>query len=155
MTAQSPARTARDTARDTADAVRDAVDQKATSAKASAVEAAETEALGWYAAAEEFEAGSFSRHAAEQMADRLSDAADAVRGADLGTLQTDVEAFARRNPLLFFGTAALAGFAVVRAVKASERAEVEAAAARRADAGSVPVGQRGYPEQTGREPGQS
>lgn len=157
MTSQSSnhtnsARKAKNAAKDTATAVKGAVEDKANSAKVSAADAADTEALGWYAAAEEFDAGSFSRHAAQHVADRLSDAASAVRGSDFATLQSDVEAFARRNPLMFFGAAALAGFAVVRAVKASERAEIEAAAARRHYYPSVPDGQRAYPDQNGRRP---
>lgn len=51
----------------------------------------------------------------EQGADQLAGLAQAVRGKDLRTMLTDVEAFARRQPVLFTGAAIMLGFALTRA----------------------------------------
>lgn len=57
---------------------------------------------------------------AESAADGLQGVSDALRNKDLDGLLRDVESFARRSPVAFFGIAALAGFAAVRFLKASE-----------------------------------
>lgn len=74
-------------------------------------------------AGDAFGDGSFAQVAATQIADNLSSAADAVRGTDLGDLQSDVTEFARRNPALFLGGAAALGFVLARAAKASAHAK--------------------------------
>ncbi|MEO0390604.1 MAG: hypothetical protein AAF218_06640 [Pseudomonadota bacterium] len=74
-------------------------------------------------AGDAFEDGSFAQIAASQIADNLSSAADAVRSTDLADLQADLTQFARRNPALFFGGAAVLGFALTRMAKASARAD--------------------------------
>jgi hypothetical protein len=142
MTTKTTKDTAKDAAKDVAEAVKTTVAAKAESAKQSAADMAEAEARGWNEAASAFRADSFSRQAAEHLADQLSSAASAVRDTDLSTLQADLTAFARRNPLLFFGGAAILGFAAIRALKASERAET----ADHGDYPAIPDGQRAYPE---------
>ncbi len=57
---------------------------------------------------------------AESAADGLQGVSEALRNKDLDGLLRDVESFARRQPVAFFGIAALAGFAAVRFLKASE-----------------------------------
>ncbi|MEM9755508.1 MAG: hypothetical protein AAF914_05925 [Pseudomonadota bacterium] len=74
-------------------------------------------------AGESFDAGSFAHAASERIAENLSQAAQSIRETDLSHLADDVATFARRQPLLFFGGAALLGFAAGRMLKASERAE--------------------------------
>jgi hypothetical protein len=70
-----------------------------------------------------FDEDSFARHATDRVADQLGQAARSMRDADLGTVADDLTDFARRQPLLFFGGAAILGFAAARMLKASERAE--------------------------------
>jgi hypothetical protein len=51
----------------------------------------------------------------EQGADRLSELAETLRHKDLRTLLTDMEDFARRQPMLFTGAAMALGFVLTRA----------------------------------------
>jgi hypothetical protein len=74
-------------------------------------------------AGEAFDPESFARQITERVAEDLSHAAQSMRSADLGSLADDVSDFARRQPALFYGSAALLGFAAARMLKASERAE--------------------------------
>jgi hypothetical protein len=52
-------------------------------------------------------------------ADGLDRLAQTLRSKDLGTMVRDVEDFARRQPVVFFGLALAAGFVGARAIKAS------------------------------------
>ncbi|CUH38953.1 hypothetical protein JSE7799_01672 [Jannaschia seosinensis] len=72
-------------------------------------------------AGHEFGDDSYQAQAADYLASNLSQAADFIREQDLGTLSDDVSEFARRNPALFLGGAALAGFALARMIKATDR----------------------------------
>ncbi len=72
-------------------------------------------------AAQESRDGSPQERTFGQIADTLADASDAIMNKDLGTVVADAGDFARRHPLTFLAGAALAGFAVSRFVKASER----------------------------------
>jgi hypothetical protein len=51
----------------------------------------------------------------EQGADRLGDLARTLRNSDAWTMLTQVEDFARRQPVLFAGAAMAFGFALTRA----------------------------------------
>ncbi|MEY8838081.1 hypothetical protein AB9K41_03460, partial [Cribrihabitans sp. XS_ASV171] len=81
----------------------------------------------------------------------LTHAASAVRDADFNSIQEDLTVFARRNPLLFFGGAALLGFVAARALKASERHDDDgyapAAPAVPTSHPGLPAGQGEYPDQ--------
>ena len=55
-------------------------------------------------------------------ADGLERFSGALRGKDLNGLVADVEGFARRQPVAFFGAAMMAGFLAVRFLKASNEA---------------------------------
>lgn len=72
-------------------------------------------------AAEKFEEGDFRAQAASQLAEGLTAVADRIRQKDLGDIPGDLRRFARSNPTMFYAGAALLGFALVRAAKASER----------------------------------
>ena len=74
------------------------------------------------AAGEEFGEGSYPAQAADYVASSLSQAADALRNQDIDGMVGEVSRFARRNPAVFLGGAALLGFAAARMMKASERA---------------------------------
>ncbi len=70
-------------------------------------------------AAEEMRRGSPQERTFGQIAEGLADASDAMREKDLSTMVQDVSTFARKNPLVFLGGAALIGFAATRFAKAS------------------------------------
>jgi hypothetical protein len=58
-------------------------------------------------------------HYADQIADRLDQAADYVRSSDPGKMMRDVENAARRRPEIFFGGMFVAGLVLARFLKAS------------------------------------
>lgn len=124
MATKSPAKAAREAGRTVSDAVKATASEHAADAKADVAARMTQEADGWRAAAAQFRGDHVSKDAVGCVADQLSDAASAVRSADLSSLRNEAEAVARKHPALFFGAAALAGFAVARALKASERAEM-------------------------------
>lgn len=74
-------------------------------------------------AAEEMRSGSPQERTFGQIAEGLADASDALRDKDLSTMVEDVTKFARKNPLVFLGGAALIGFAATRFAKASDEAD--------------------------------
>ncbi|NOE20798.1 hypothetical protein GS634_21925 [Ruegeria atlantica] len=65
-------------------------------------------------AAEAFEAGSAQHQVMSKIADSMENVAAQVRNTDLRTVNRKVSDFARQNPLLFIGSAALVGFAATR-----------------------------------------
>ncbi|MGB3555130.1 MAG: hypothetical protein WBA25_10885 [Jannaschia sp.] len=71
-------------------------------------------------AADEMRTGSPQERTFGQLADGLADASDAMRDKDLGTMVRDLSDFARRNPLVFLGGAALVGFVATRFAKATD-----------------------------------
>lgn len=72
-------------------------------------------------AADRFDQDDYRRSAAMHIADTLDGVADSLRQRDLGDWRADIESFARRNPLLFYAGAALTGFALSRAFRATAR----------------------------------
>ena len=106
-----------------ADLARKATSEHAEAARESAAERAAKEAERVREAGESFDANSFAHAASERIADNLSEAARSIQTTDLNQVTDELATFARRQPLLFFGGAALLGFAAGRAIKASERAE--------------------------------
>ena len=96
------------------------------------------------AAGQEFGEGSYPAQAADYVASSLSQAADAIRNQDIDGVVGEVSRFARRNPAVFLGGAALLGFAVARMMKASERA-------RMSEGGYDPYGRRMAPPPAGIE----
>lgn len=73
-------------------------------------------------AAEKSREGSPQERTFGQAAEALADFSDTVRNKDLGQLVSDVNSFARKNPMAFLGGAALLGFAATRFAKASSNA---------------------------------
>lgn len=131
----SAATTAKRTAADIADQARDAagsVAQDVTQAAKSQANAAKSSvademsgvASALRTAAEEMRNGSPQERTFGQIAEGLADASDAVRDKDLSTMVQDVTVFARNNPLVFLGGAALIGFAATRFAKASGTASI-------------------------------
>lgn len=70
-------------------------------------------------AAEEMRSGSPQERTFSQIAEGLADASDAMKNKDLGEMVGAVSDFAKRNPMVFLGSAALIGFAATRFAKAS------------------------------------
>ncbi|MEJ6389470.1 hypothetical protein [Gymnodinialimonas ulvae] len=131
----------------TADDIKDAVADKADDVMDDVAAKADAHADDLRDAGAAFENNPYARQAAEQISDSLTQMASTLRDTDLSTLQNDVSAFARRNPLVFFGSAAALGFLAGRAVKASERADYQVSASDRHNYPSVPDAQRAYPDQ--------
>lgn len=74
------------------------------------------------AASEEFTPGTPQAHAADHLAGSLHQVADVLRETDLNKAAGQVTRFARENPVLFLGGAALLGFAAGRFLKATDPA---------------------------------
>lgn len=96
-----------------------AATRQAESAKGAAAEEISSVASALRTAAEEMRSGSPQERTFGQIAEGLADASEAMRHKDLGEMVEDVSAFARKNPLVFLGGAALIGFAATRFAKAS------------------------------------
>jgi hypothetical protein len=77
-------------------------------------------------AADEMRSGSPQERTFGQIAESLADASDALRDKDLGTMVGDLGRFARSNPMVFLGGAALIGFAATRFAKASGESQASA-----------------------------
>lgn len=92
---------------------------RADAAKSSVADEVSSVASALRTAAEEMRSGSPQERTMGQIAEGLADASDAMREKDLSTMVQDVSAFARKNPLVFLGGAALIGFAATRFAKAS------------------------------------
>ena len=105
--------TATDMAHRKAEDVTEAVTNEAESRVSDATHAA-------HAAGDEFEAGSLQAQAADQVAAGLQQVASSLRATDFDKAAGTVTRFARENPALFVGGAALLGFAAARFLKASE-----------------------------------
>jgi len=114
-----------DRVRKEAAAVADAVSGKASEyaddARDATAEQVGSVASALRTAADELRKGSPQERTFSQLADSLADASEAMRDKDLGQMLDGVSSFARRNPALFLGGAALLGFAATRFSKASER----------------------------------
>ena len=107
------------------DGVRAAADEATDRTERQAGRAAEAAA----AASEEFHAESPQAQAADRAATSLHDVAEALHSTDFDKVAGRVKEFARENPALFLGGAALLGFAATRFLKSSDpapaRPEVE------------------------------
>ena len=106
-------------AQDVAGKVTDQASDYAAQAKDVAADEVQGVASALRTAANELREGSPQAKTFSQIAETLADAADSLRGKDLGQMMNAANAFARRNPLIFLGSAALVGFAATRFAKAS------------------------------------
>ena len=105
---------AADAAHDKAREATDRITQEAGDRVSNAADAAA-------AASAEFEAGSLQAQATQQVAAHLTDVANRISRTDFDQAAGKVTQFARENPLMFLGGAALLGFAAARFLKASDR----------------------------------
>lgn len=106
-------------AQDMADNVATEAETYATRAKGAAADEVKGVASALRTAADELRSGSPQERTFSQIAEGLADASDAMRDKDLGELVGSLTGFARRNPMIFLGSAALIGFAATRFAKAS------------------------------------
>ena len=116
---------ARELGSDAKSALRSEADRAAGNVRDSAVEKARNVANAADAAAAEFDAGSLQARAAQLVADQVEVLANKLRSSDLNSVTRDVSDFARKNPALFIGGAALLGFAATRFLKARDPQRVE------------------------------
>ncbi|WP_208347026.1 hypothetical protein [Pseudaestuariivita rosea] len=107
-----------DLSKEATEAIRDEAEHHAQQAQSAAAEEVESFSDAAAAAAAEFDHNSLQAKAAEQVANGLEQAASQIRSADLNDIVDNVSDFARRNPLVFLGGAALLGFAATRFLKA-------------------------------------
>ncbi len=115
----------RDEVMDTARNVRDTAVEEGTAraegAKKSLADEVSSVGKALRKASDELRDGSPQERAFSQVAETVAEFADSVRNKDLGEMFNDVNHFARRNPAVFLGGAALLGFAAARMAKATQR----------------------------------
>ena len=90
-----------------------------------AAEQIENAADAAQAAGAQFDIDSLQARAAQQVADQIEGVAQHLRGTDLNKVIHDTSEFARRNPLLFIGGAAILGLAATRFLKARDPKRVD------------------------------
>ncbi len=112
---------ARETAQDAASAVREEASRRADSAKSGVADEVSDIASALRKAANDMRDGSPQERTFGQIAGGLADVSDSIRGKDLGEMANELSSFAKRNPMLFIGGIALAGFAATRFATASAR----------------------------------
>lgn len=103
-----------------AEQARAAADARVEDVKAEATGRINETASNIRSAGREFGQDSYQAQAADYLADNLMEAADRIRAQDLDSVAREATAFARRNPALVLGGAALLGFAAARLLKASD-----------------------------------
>ena len=106
-------------AQDAANTVASEAANYADQAKGAAADEVEGVASALRTAAREMRSGSPQERTMSQIAEGLADASDAMRDKDLGEMVGLMTDFAKRNPIIFLGGAALIGFAATRFAKAS------------------------------------
>ena len=122
-TSENLTEAARQTATDAGRAIREEAASRADSAKAGVAGEVSDVASALRKAADDMRDGSAQERTFGQIASTLADVSDTIRDKDLGQVANEVSDFAKRNPLLFIGGVALAGFAATRFAMASARSE--------------------------------
>lgn len=100
--------------------------QQGEKAKSSVADEISSVSSALRTAADEMRSGSPQERTFGQIAESLADASDALRDKDLATMVGDLNRFARSNPMVFLGGAALIGFAATRFAKASGESQAAA-----------------------------
>ncbi|MCB5199962.1 hypothetical protein SAMN05428995_104223 [Loktanella sp. DSM 29012] len=112
---------AKSVAEDARETVKSEVTARAKAARSAAAGEVNNVAAALRRAADESRDGSPQERTFGQIANSLADVSETIGNKDLGTVVSDAGNFARRHPLTFLAGAALAGFAISRFAKASER----------------------------------
>ena len=108
---------AADMAEDARDSAAASAREEAEELRSRAVHEAEDAADAAEAARQEFDQDSLQAAALRQLGEQISNVADRIRDKPVDGMIDDIAVFARRNPLLFLGGAAIAGFAAARFLK--------------------------------------
>lgn len=107
-------------ANDATDYVSTAAQEQAEHARSEAIDTVESAASAADAAGREIDSDSLQAAALNQIGDQISSVAAQLRDKPVDEMVDDVAVFARTNPLLFLGGAALIGFAAARFIKSGE-----------------------------------
>lgn len=107
----------RDMARDAKETIASAATDEAETLRQSAIDEVDQAADATDAARQEFDAQSLQAAVLRHLGAQISSVADHLRDKPVDAMVDDVAVFARRNPLLFLGGAAVAGFAAARFLK--------------------------------------
>ncbi|MFP7571162.1 hypothetical protein [Marivita sp. S2033] len=107
---------------DAKEAVTDTAREEAKQARDSAIHQADATADAARAAGSEFDQGSIQAAAMQQLGNQIENVASALRDKPVDEMFDDVVVFARKNPLLFLGGAAILGFAAARFMKSGNAA---------------------------------
>lgn len=109
-----------DMANDARDTAAGSARDHAETARSQAIDEMDDAADAAEAARDEFEPNSLQAAALEQIGAQINAVASQLRDKPVDAMVDDVAVFARKNPLLFLGGAALAGFAAARFLKSGE-----------------------------------
>lgn len=110
---------AKSAAKEAAQSVKEEAHAQAVGAKDNVAGEVKSVASALRTASNEMRDGSPQERAMGQIAETLADVSDSIRDQDLGEMATTAISFARRNPLVFLGGAALLGFTAARFAKSS------------------------------------
>lgn len=133
---------ARETAQEAAGAVREEAARRADSAKSGVADEVSDVASALRKAADNMRDGSPQERTFGQIAGGLADVSDSIRGKDLGEMASELSSFAKRNPMLFLGGIALAGFAATRFATASARRDSDTGSAQPQSSSQVYAGRQ-------------
>lgn len=143
--------TLRDTVHDAAGKVSSEVSGAADKARSGAAQEVKQIADALHTAADELHEGSSQSRMFHRLADNVDQMSRAMNDKNLGDMLNDLNDLARRNPMLFLGGAALAGFAATRLATASTPDKRGAGMSQggMTQGGSTPARPVGSPPQTG------
>ena len=116
-------------ASDVAQSAQSEVEQKAVTAKRNVADEVSNVASALRSASEQLRDGSPQERTFAQVADSLANASETIRDKDFGEMARDLQSYARDNPAVFLGGAALLGFAAARFAKASAESDEAPSAA--------------------------
>lgn len=122
-TLESAKQRASDMAADARDTAAASAREEAEKARGQAVDEIDDAASAAHAAEREFDDDSLQAAALRQIGAQISNVADQLRDKPVDAMVDDVAVFARRNPLLFLGGAAIVGFAAARFLKSGNGSE--------------------------------
>ncbi len=136
---------------DAMDTASEQVRSRAEGARTAAADEVQGIAHALRKAADDLREGSPQERTFSQIAHGLADASEAMRDKDMGEMVGDLADFARRNPLVFLGGAALVGFAATRFAKATSDGGYPSSSISAADVTRTPARSSGTYSNTGFE----
>ncbi|MDX5414200.1 MAG: hypothetical protein LPK02_14270 [Rhodobacterales bacterium] len=143
--------TLRNTVHDAAGKVSSEVSGAAEKARSGAAQEVKQIADALHTAAGELHEGSSQQRMFHRLADNVDHMSKAMNDKNLGDMLNDLNDLARRNPMLFLGGAALAGFAATRLATASspDKRTTGMSQGSMSQPGSTPARPAGSSPQTG------